>query len=95
MLKYLLNVDFDDLGEIKMKKVIVYTQPSCPPCQVVKQFLDHHQITYTEKDVSADTEARRILVEDLHSTSTPTVTVDNQVVTGFDLKKLEELLGIK
>ncbi|PMC35115.1 NrdH-redoxin [Bacillus sp. UMB0899] len=77
-----------------MKKVIVYTQPSCPPCQVVKKFLDHYHITYIEKDVSADTDARKVLVEDLKSTSTPTVTVDEHVVPGFDLKKLEELLGL-
>ncbi len=77
-----------------MKKVIVYTQPSCPPCQVVKKFLDHYNITYIEKDVSVETSARKVLVEDLHSTSTPTVTVDDQVVIGFDLKKLEELLDL-
>lgn len=77
-----------------MRNVIVYTQPSCPPCQVVKKFLNHHDITYTEKDISADKAARKFLVEDIQSTSTPTVTVDDQIVIGFDLKKLEELLGL-
>lgn len=78
-----------------MKKVVtVYTQPSCPPCQVVKQFLDHHQVSYIEKDVSVDDEAREKLVNELNSTSTPTITVNDQIVTGFDLKKLEELLEL-
>ncbi|MGM0873407.1 MAG: glutaredoxin family protein [Bacillota bacterium] len=79
-----------------MEKVVtVYSQPNCPPCQVVKQFLDHHSVPYIEKDVSVDTEARDKLVYELKSTSTPTITVDDQVVTGFDLQKLEELLGIQ
>jgi len=78
-----------------VKKVTVYTQPSCPPCQVVKKFLDHHQISYIEKDVSIDLDARTTLINELQSTSTPTVTVDDAVVTGFDLQKLEKLLEIE
>ncbi len=77
------------------KQVVVYTQPSCPPCQIVKQFLNHYQIEYSEKDVSIDSKARDILVNELSSTSTPTVTVDDNIVIGFDLQKLEELLEIK
>lgn len=79
-----------------MKKVvIVYSQPSCPPCQVVKQFLNHLNVSYIEKDISVDTDARDKLVNELLSTSTPTITVDDQVVAGFDLKKLEELLDLR
>ncbi|QNF29293.1 glutaredoxin family protein [Metabacillus elymi] len=79
-----------------MKKVvIVYSQPSCPPCQVVKQFLNHHNVSYIEEDISVDTDARDKLVNELLSTSTPTITVDDQVVAGFDLKKLEELLDLR
>ena len=79
-----------------MKKVVVvYSQPSCPPCQVVKQFLNYHNVSYIEKDISVDTDARDKLVNELQSTSTPTITVDDQVVAGFDLKKLEELLDLQ
>ncbi|MBO1514606.1 glutaredoxin family protein [Metabacillus bambusae] len=77
------------------KEVTVYSQPSCPPCQVVKQFLDYHKVSYIEKDISVDTDARDKLVNELLSTSTPTITVDDQVVAGFDLKKLEELLDLQ
>ncbi|WP_226666033.1 glutaredoxin family protein [Metabacillus litoralis] len=78
-----------------MKNVVIYTQPNCPPCQIVKQFLNHHNVDFDEKDVSEDFDARETLVNKLHSTSTPTVTIDNEVVTGFNLKRLEELLGIE
>ncbi|MDQ0229534.1 glutaredoxin family protein [Metabacillus malikii] len=76
------------------KKVIVYTQPSCPPCKIVKQFLDHHNVEYIEKDISVDNNARNTLINELSSTSTPTITVDEHVITGFDLQRLENLLGI-
>ncbi|WP_404462061.1 glutaredoxin domain-containing protein [Sutcliffiella horikoshii] len=75
--------------------ITVYTQPDCPPCQVVKQFLTHHNISYKVIDISENLEARDYLVHELQSYSTPTVTVDEQVVKGFDLSKLQNLLGIK
>ncbi|TYR79868.1 NrdH-redoxin [Priestia megaterium] len=77
-----------------MKKVEVYTQPSCPPCQIVKQFLQHHQISYTEFDVSTDSIARDRMISEFESYSTPTVRVDDELVKGFDLQRLEHLLGL-
>lgn len=78
-----------------MEKIItLYTQPSCPPCTITKQFLDHHHIAYYEKDISVDTDARDKLVNELNSSTTPTVTIDSSVIIGFDLQKLEKVLGI-
>lgn len=77
-----------------MKEVHVYTQPDCPPCQVVKQYLDHHGIEYKVFNVAEDAEARKRMTGKLNSFSTPTVTVDGETVAGFDLQKLEKLLEI-
>ncbi|TDL80128.1 glutaredoxin domain-containing protein [Peribacillus frigoritolerans] len=76
------------------KRVEVYTQPDCPPCQIVKQFLDHHKIEYKVFDVSKDANARSKMINELKSYSTPTVTVDGEIAAGFDLQKLEKLLEI-
>lgn len=76
------------------KRVDVYTQPDCPPCQIVKQFLDHNHITYTVYDVSKDQQARNKMIEEFKSYSTPTVSVDGEIVAGFDLQKLEKLLNL-
>jgi len=76
------------------KKVEVYTQPECPPCKVVKQFLEHHSIPFEEYDVTKDMKARSRMIHEFQSYSTPTISVDGEIVTGFDLKKLTELLQI-
>lgn len=34
-----------------MKKIEVYTQPDCPPCVIVKEFLKHNNVVYEEFDV--------------------------------------------
>ncbi|MBM7621790.1 glutaredoxin-like YruB-family protein [Bacillus tianshenii] len=76
-------------------KVTVYTQPDCPPCHVVKQFLQHHNIPFETVDISEDPRAKEYLVYELQSFSTPTVTVDEDVVKGFDLQTLQKLLHIE
>lgn len=76
------------------KKITVYTQPDCPPCKIVKQFLDHLQLPYEEADISKNEEAKNHLIHNLQSYSTPTVTVDDHVVKGFDLQELERLVSL-
>lgn len=34
-----------------MRKIEVYTQPDCPPCVIVKEFLKHNNVVYEEFDV--------------------------------------------
>jgi glutaredoxin len=57
------------------------------------EFLSQKGVEYTAKDISTDMEARKELVG-LGSRSTPTITVDKEVIIGFDRGKLSALLGI-
>jgi len=57
------------------------------------EFLSHKGIVFTAKDVSVDLEARQELIA-LGSRATPTITVDGQMLIGFDPTKLAALLGI-
>ncbi|WP_243385382.1 glutaredoxin domain-containing protein [Bacillus kexueae] len=77
------------------QNVEVYTQPDCPPCKVVKQYLDHHNISYEEFDVSTDMDARNRMINEFEAYSTPTIRVGEELVIGFDLKKLASLLSIE
>ncbi|MBM7703405.1 glutaredoxin domain-containing protein [Metabacillus iocasae] len=76
------------------KTVEVYTQPACPPCQVVKQFLTHYNVPFVEFDVSKDQSARNRMLNEFQSYSTPTVRVGSDIVKGFDLQQLEALLEL-
>jgi glutaredoxin-like YruB-family protein len=74
-----------------MKRVILYSQPGCPPCFAAKQFLTARNIPFEYKDVKGNPEALRELVK-LNSRSTPTIVVDDQVLIGFDPDRLESAL---
>ena len=76
------------------EKIEVYTQPDCPPCVIVKEFLKHNNIAYEEFDVKRR-RARNRLLYDYDSYSTPTVVIDGEVVAGFQIEKLQQLLNIE
>ena len=76
-----------------MKKVVVYSQPGCPPCDWVETYLTERGIPFTLKDVSADFAAQRELVGKYKSRSTPTIVIGEQVMIGFDPDRLEEMLA--
>jgi len=76
-----------------MKRVILYSQPGCPPCYAAKNYLTTHNIAFEYRDVQADPAALRELVK-LNSRSTPTIVVGDEVMIGFDPEHLESLLQI-
>ncbi|MCA1062182.1 glutaredoxin domain-containing protein [Rossellomorea sp. AcN35-11] len=76
-----------------MKSVTLYSQPECPPCEVVKMFLKEQQIQYKEINIKENEQARNYLVKELNSYSTPTITVDDEVISGFNLEALMAALN--
>lgn len=74
-----------------MKNVVIYTSNTCGYCHAAKKFLDSKGVSYTEKNVSTDAEARRELISKGFM-GVPVILVDEEVVQGFDRGRLEQLL---
>ena len=75
-----------------MKRVLLYSQPGCPPCFAAKQFLKARDVAFEYKDVQSDPVALRELTE-LKSRTTPTIVVGEEVMIGFDPQRLERMLA--
>jgi glutaredoxin-like YruB-family protein len=72
-------------------EVIAYTDPGCPHCRRLKEYLNSRGIPFENRDVSSDPQA----VEDLrrmNAPGVPVVRVGNDTVVGFDQQRLDELL---
>lgn len=77
-----------------MHSITVYSQPDCPPCKIVKMFLQEYNFEFIEKDIKADNTARQELTNKYGSYSTPTVVVNGEVIIGIDQGKLKQALQI-
>lgn len=80
------------------RKVIVYTQVTCKPCQEEKLWLKEHRIPFEERDVRINDVYFQEAI-DLGASSTPVTLIEQdgqkQVVLGFDIVKLKELLDME
>ncbi|MBD3210126.1 NrdH-redoxin [Candidatus Micrarchaeota archaeon] len=75
-------------------KVIVYTGAWCPWCHKVMDFLKEHNVEFEARDVENQEYAREV-VEKSGQGGIPVTEIDGQIVVGYDVNKLRELLGLQ
>ncbi len=78
-----------------MKKVTIYSTPTCHFCQMAKEFFKANGVAYDEFDVAGNMEKRREMMEKSGQLGVPVIVIDNNVVVGFDKPRLSQLLDIK
>lgn len=81
-----------------MKKIKVYSTPTCPHCIMLKQYLDNKGIAYEACDVSADQEKAEEMIKKTNQRRVPVVSITNEnnkeeIIIGFDQEKLDEALN--
>jgi glutaredoxin len=80
-------------------RIVFFTQPGCLSCEFMKFFLEAKEIIFEERDISADSEARRQMTELHGSRETPTLVMFSsgsqdevaKVIVGFDPVLLDQL----
>ena len=77
-----------------MAKVIVYTGEHCPWCHKVMDFLKENNIEFEARDVRNQAYAKES-VEKSGQLGIPVTDIDGQIVVGFNVPKLKELLGLQ
>ena len=79
-----------------MKSVLLFTQPGCLSCELMRIYLQAREIPFQELDISTDLDARRSMTEKYDSTETPTLIFVSgeieDVIVGFDLVRLDQYL---
>ncbi|WAC04979.1 MAG: FAD-dependent oxidoreductase [Methanoregula sp.] len=76
-----------------MQKVSVYSTKNCPYCRMTKAFLDKNNVPYTSIDVGDDVEAAKKMVAISGQRGVPVITVNDEIIVGFDSRRLNELFG--
>jgi len=79
-----------------LTRVLLFTQPGCLSCELMKVFLEAKEITFEERDICSDLEARREMTEQHDSGETPTLVIfsgeTTEVIIGFDPVRLDQFL---
>lgn len=75
------------------KVVVVYSTPTCPWCKKAKDYLTQKGIAYTNYDVAADRDKAKEMIEKSKQMGVPVITIDNQVVIGFNQSQLDKWLA--
>ena len=78
-----------------VKKVKIYTTPSCVYCKMAKELFKKNNIEYEEHDVASDPTAREEMVNISHQLGVPVIDIDGEIIVGFDRSALVKALDIK
>jgi mycoredoxin len=85
----------DTRDESAEPDLIMYCTQWCPDCRRAREWLDSHNISYREVDVSRDVEAReRAANHNEGRLHTPTFELGDGVCVDFRPDRLSEILGL-
>lgn len=90
----LLKAPSGSQGEQSAHRVTVYSTPSCPYCNMVKQYLDKNGVSYSEVDVAADPQAAQMLVQRTGQQGVPQTDIDGSFVIGYNTQQIDKLLNL-
>jgi len=78
-----------------MKKVIVFSTPTCSWCRKLKSYLKENNIRFKDVDISKNVSAARDMFRKTGQQGVPQMWVNNAPVVGFDKTKIDRLLEIR
>jgi glutaredoxin 3 len=76
------------------KEVTIYTTPTCHFCHAAKEFFTEHGIKFSDYNVATDLDKRKEMITKSGQMGVPVIYVGDDLVVGFDEKKLSELLAV-
>lgn len=84
-----------------MKKVEIYSTPTCHFCQESKAFFKENNVEFTDYNVAEDGDKRKEMMDKTGQMGVPVIIISeegenptSEIIIGFDKSKLTELLGL-
>lgn len=74
-------------------KIVIFTTPTCVFCRKAKEYFQSKRLKFKEIDVSKDLAAAQDMVRRSGQMGVPVILINNHVVVGFDVGRIERLLS--
>ncbi len=90
----IVNPAVGGAGRKSTKNIIVYSTPSCPWCNKLKNYLRQNNIQFQDIDVSKNQNAAKRMMKGSGQQGVPQTEINGQFIVGFDKPKIYKLLNI-
>jgi len=77
-----------------MKKVKVFSTPTCPYCHMAKAYLKDKKIEFEDIDVSQNQSEAKKMIDKSGEMGVPQLWINDEVVIGFNKPVIDQLLGL-
>lgn len=79
---------------MEKKGVKVYSTPTCPYCNMAKEFLKSKGVEFEDIDVSKDINAAREMIAKSGFNGVPQIEINGKIIIGFDKEAIEKELDV-
>ena len=73
----------------------VYSTPTCPYCDMAKEYFKENNIKFEEVDVSTDHKAAEEMIEKSGQRGVPVVDINGEIIVGFNVPAIKKALENK
>lgn len=74
-------------------KIVIYSTPTCPYCNLAKDYFKEKGLEFVDYDVSEDQKKSKEMVEKSGQMGVPVIVIDDQVIIGFNKPEIEKILN--
>ena len=77
-----------------MKRVTIYSTPSCPYCKQAKAYLTERGVPFNDIDVAADVVQAQEMIQKSGQMGVPVIDIEGRIIIGFNKDQLNKELGL-
>ena len=74
--------------------VKIYSTPTCPYCEMAKEYFKEHNVQYEEHDVSSSEAAQKEMIAKSHQMGVPVIEINGKIIIGFNRGELDKALKV-
>jgi glutaredoxin-like YruB-family protein len=76
-----------------MASIKIYSQPTCPACNELKEYMKNKGIPFEDHDIISDYTALEEMIHVHKVRVTPLMIIGDKKLVGFDVEELEKALA--
>ena len=70
----------------------IYSTPTCPYCEMVKEYFKELNLEYEDYDVTQDEKAQEEMIAKSHQLGVPVIDIDGTIIVGFNKEAIDKAL---